>query len=63
MFRNVARIDLSRAEIAVPAFLTVVLMPLSYSISTGLAFGFVSYLVVAVALSAQTRRRAMVPAS
>jgi AGZA family xanthine/uracil permease-like MFS transporter len=32
----------------VPAFLTIILMPLTYSISTGLAFGFVSYAVIAL---------------
>ncbi|HWW85135.1 MAG TPA: hypothetical protein VNZ26_16110, partial [Vicinamibacterales bacterium] len=31
---------------AVPAFLTIVMMPLTYSIAQGLAFGFVSYTVV-----------------
>jgi len=31
---------------AVPAFLTIAMMPLTYSIAQGLAFGFVSYTVV-----------------
>lgn len=30
-------------EIAVPAFLTIIMMPLSYSIATGIAVGFVFY--------------------
>jgi AGZA family xanthine/uracil permease-like MFS transporter len=50
MFRNVARIDFTRLDTAVPAFLTMVLMPLCYSISMGLAFGFVSHLLMALAL-------------
>ena len=50
MFRNVARIDLTRLDLAVPAFLTMVLMPLTYSIATGLAFGFVAYILTAVAV-------------
>src|SRR5437868_15065047 len=30
-------------EIAVPAFLTMTTIPLTFSIATGLAFGFISY--------------------
>lgn len=31
---------------AIPAFLTVIMMPLSFSIATGLALGFISYVVL-----------------
>lgn len=36
-------IEWEKFEIAVPAFLTIVAMPLSYSIATGIAVGFVFY--------------------
>jgi AGZA family xanthine/uracil permease-like MFS transporter len=36
-------------EIAIPAFLTIVLMPFTYSISAGIGAGFVSYVVLKVA--------------
>ena len=49
MFRSIGKIDLSDFCIAMPAFLTIILMPLTYSISTGLAFGFVSHVVLTVA--------------
>ena len=49
MFKNVAHIDFSRFETGLPAFLTIILMPLTYSISMGLAFGFVSFIVVTLA--------------
>ncbi|MDP6542691.1 MAG: NCS2 family permease [Phycisphaerae bacterium] len=49
MFRNIREIDLSDFTVAMPAFLTIILMPLTYSISTGLAFGFVSHIVLTVA--------------
>lgn len=49
MFKNITEIDFTDFEIAVPAFLTIVMMPLAYSISTGLQFGFLSYIVIAVA--------------
>lgn len=48
MFRSIRKIDFSDFEVAVPAFLAIVTMPLTYSISTGLAFGFLSYIVIAV---------------
>lgn len=36
-------IDWNQFEIAVPAFLTVLMMPLTYSIATGIAIGFIFY--------------------
>jgi AGZA family xanthine/uracil permease-like MFS transporter len=38
-----AEINWSDPEIAIPAFLTVVTIPLSFSIANGLAFGFIAY--------------------
>jgi adenine/guanine/hypoxanthine permease len=35
-------------EIAIPAFLTITTIPLTFSIATGLAFGFVSYTAIKV---------------
>jgi len=49
MFRSVGRIDFGRLDAGVPAFLTIVLMPLAYSISMGLAFGFLATIAAAVA--------------
>lgn len=37
------QIDWKKFEVAVPAFLTIVTMPLTYSIATGIALGFVMY--------------------
>ncbi|WP_062239879.1 NCS2 family permease [Fictibacillus sp. FJAT-27399] len=37
------KIEWSKLEIAVPAFLTIIAMPLTYSIATGIALGFVMY--------------------
>ena len=36
-------IEWRKFEIAVPAFLTVIMMPLTYSIATGIAIGFIFY--------------------
>lgn len=43
MMQQVKGIDWDDLEIAVPAFLTIVLMPFTYSISVGIGAGFVSY--------------------
>ena len=33
---------------AIPAFLTIVMMPFAYSIATGIAFGLISYVFVKI---------------
>jgi adenine/guanine/hypoxanthine permease len=43
MASSLRKIDWSRFEIAVPSFLTMIAMPLSYSIATGIAAGFIFY--------------------
>ncbi|MDV2887203.1 NCS2 family permease [Alkalihalophilus pseudofirmus] len=43
MASSLGLIDWKKFEIAVPAFLTVVTMPLTYSIATGIALGFIMY--------------------
>lgn len=43
MVSALGKIDWSKFEIAVPAFLTMIAMPLGYSIATGIAIGFIFY--------------------
>lgn len=43
MSSSLKDIEWDKFEIAVPAFLTIVAMPLSYSIATGIAIGFLFY--------------------
>ncbi|MBA4538474.1 NCS2 family permease [Bacillus aquiflavi] len=43
MVASLGQIDWTRFEIAVPAFLTIIAMPLTYSIATGIAIGFIFY--------------------
>ncbi|HLR94712.1 MAG TPA: NCS2 family permease, partial [Jiangellaceae bacterium] len=43
--RNIAWDDM---EIAIPAFLTIALMPFTYSIATGIGAGFVAYVVLKI---------------
>lgn len=48
MFRNIKQIDFSNLKVAVPAFLTMILMPLTFSIATGLTVGFLAYIIIAI---------------
>lgn len=43
MVSTLNKIEWNRFEIAVPAFLTIIAMPLTYSIATGIAIGFIFY--------------------
>lgn len=49
MMRNVTQVRWEDPADAIPAFLTITIMPLSLSIADGLAFGFVSYAVLKAA--------------
>ncbi|NPV82936.1 MAG: NCS2 family permease [Candidatus Aminicenantes bacterium] len=49
MMKSVARIDWEDVSEAIPAFLTVVVMPLAVSITDGMAFGFISYSLIKLA--------------
>ncbi len=46
MMQQVRGIDWDDLEIALPAFLTIVLMPFTYSISAGIGAGFLAYVLV-----------------
>lgn len=47
MMQSVKEIDFHDFVVAIPAFLTVVLMPFTYNIANGISFGIVSYVVLA----------------
>lgn len=46
MFKNLLDIDFHNIEVAIPCFLIIIMMPLTYSISIGISFGFISYILV-----------------
>jgi AGZA family xanthine/uracil permease-like MFS transporter len=50
MAKEVKRIDFANLEEAFPSFIIIVMIALSYSISTGLAFGFVSFTLIKIVL-------------
>ena len=49
MMKSAASITWDDFECAVPAFLTISMMPFAYSISDGIGFGFISYSIIKVA--------------
>lgn len=46
MIQGIKDIDFSDFSNALPAFLTIILMPLTYNIAQGIAFGFISYAII-----------------
>ncbi|WP_326700727.1 NCS2 family permease [Streptomyces sp. NBC_01754] len=49
MMQNARHVDWSDRSVAVPVFLTVVLMPFTYTITTGVAAGVISYTAIKLA--------------
>jgi AGZA family xanthine/uracil permease-like MFS transporter len=43
MFKSVSQIDFRRIEEGLPAFLTIILIPLTFSITQGILWGFISH--------------------
>jgi adenine/guanine/hypoxanthine permease len=46
MMADIGALDWKRFDEAVPAFLTVALMPFTYSIANGISAGIVSYVII-----------------
>jgi AGZA family xanthine/uracil permease-like MFS transporter len=58
MMTQIKHVDWDDLGIAIPAFLTIILMPFTYSISVGIGAGFVSYVVIRLI---QGRRKELHP--
>jgi AGZA family xanthine/uracil permease-like MFS transporter len=59
MLGGAARIDWNDPTVAIPAFLTIVTIPLTYSIATGLSFGLISFAVLELATGRGRRQHWM----
>lgn len=46
MIDNIVNINWKNTLMAIPAFFVIIMMPLSYSITTGIQFGFILYVIV-----------------
>ena len=49
MMTQVKNLPWDRWDVAIPAFLTIVLMPFTYSITTGIGAGFLAHIVIRIA--------------
>ena len=50
MMRQAADINWADLEVAIPAFITMILMPFTYSIAAGIAWGIIAYVLVKLAV-------------
>ena len=50
MMRGAAEIDWADKEMAIPAFITMVMMPFTYSIADGIAWGIIAYVIMKVGM-------------
>ena len=48
MLKNFAKVDMSDIKNAVPAFLVLIMMPLTYSIANGIGIGAIAYTLIAL---------------
>ena len=48
MLKGFAKVDMEDITSAIPAFLTLIMMPLTYSISNGIAIGAISYVLIKI---------------
>ena len=59
MVAGSARIDWDEPRVAIPSFLTLVTIPLTYSIATGLSFGIISFAILELATGRGRRQHWM----
>jgi AGZA family xanthine/uracil permease-like MFS transporter len=59
MLGGAAHIDWNEPRVAIPAFLTIITIPLTYSIATGLSFGLISYALLELATGRGRRQHWM----
>ena len=60
MCKNFSKVDMVDIRSAVPAFLTLVMMPLTYSIANGIGFGAITYVLISVFTGKYTKKDIMV---
>ena len=56
MLKNFSKVDMSDISAAVPAFLALIMMPLTYSISNGIAIGSIAYVIIRLATGKYTKK-------
>ena len=56
MLKNFAKVDMEDMRSAVPAFLTLVMMPLTYSIANGIGIGSIAYVLITLFTGKYTKK-------
>ncbi len=56
MAKNFAKVDMEDMRSAVPAFLALIMMPLTYSISNGIGIGAISYVLISLFTGKYTKK-------
>ena len=56
MLKGFAKVDMEDVRSAVPAFLALIMMPLTYSISNGIGIGCIAYLLITLVTGKYTKR-------
>ena len=59
MMKQVADIEWDNLEMAIPAFVTMVMMPFTYSIAAGIAWGVIAYVAIKISRKAQDMNMVM----
>lgn len=62
MLKNFANVDMTDISSAVPAFLALIMMPLTYSISNGIAVGAIAYTLITLFSGKYTKKDIIVTA-
>ena len=62
MLKSITKVDLTDVAAAVPAFLAMIMMPLTYSISNGIAIGAIAYVLIKLATGKFTKKDIVVAA-
>ncbi|MBR6743890.1 MAG: NCS2 family permease [Clostridia bacterium] len=56
MLKNFSKVDMTDLRSAVPAFLTLIMMPLTYSIANGIGIGCISYVLITLFTGKYTKK-------
>jgi AGZA family xanthine/uracil permease-like MFS transporter len=56
MVKNFSNVDMTDMRSAVPAFLTLIMMPLTYSIANGIGIGAIAYVIITLFTGKYTKK-------
>jgi len=60
MLKNFSAVDMDDIASAVPAFLTLIMMPLTYSIANGIGIGAIAYVLIKLLTGKYSKKDIMV---